>query len=186
MTVPAHRSLPLALFAAWSVAGAADAGLPPIDVQVRVEGGHVRVQAQVPLPVPRPQAWAVLTDYGHMAAFLPNVQDARVLSAEGNRLTTYQRGTAHFGIFSYDFEITRDVILQPQEAIHSHLLSGNMKQLDADATLRDTARGLVLDYHSDSVPGYWLPAFIIKPFAEHETREQFEAMRREMARRYPQ
>ncbi|MDE2354861.1 MAG: SRPBCC family protein [Betaproteobacteria bacterium] len=186
MSARTLRCLPLTLLAACSLARAAGAELPAIDVQVQVAGGHVRVQARVPLPVPREQAWAVLTDYGHMAAFLPNVEEARVLSANGNRLTTYQHGTAHYGIFSYDFEITREVTLLPQEAVHSRMISGNMKQFDAQATLQDTARGLVLDYHSDSVPGYWLPAFVIKPFAEHETREQFEAMRREMLRRYPQ
>ncbi|MDE2344614.1 MAG: SRPBCC family protein [Betaproteobacteria bacterium] len=186
VTARARRHLFLALLAACALARATDAGLPPIDVQVQVEGGHVRVQARVPLPVAREQAWAVMTDYAHMASFLPNVQEARVLSTDGDRLVTFQRGTAHFGIFSYDFEITRAVTLQPQEAVHSRMISGNMKQLDAQATLRDTAQGLMLDYRSDSVPGYWLPAFVIKPFAEHETREQFEAMRREMLRRYPQ
>ena len=186
VTARGRRHLFLALLAACCLARATDGALPPIDVQVQVEGGHVRVQAQVPLPVPREQAWAVMTDYGHMASFLPNVQEARVISTHGDQLVTFQRGTARYGIFSYDFEITREVILQPQEAVQSRMISGNMKQLDAQATLRDTAQGLVLDYRSDSVPGYWLPAFVIKPFAEHETREQFEAMRREMLRRYPQ
>lgn len=178
--------LALAALLSWPLAPAAPATLPPIEVHVQVQGSHVRVQARVPLPVTREQAWAVLTDYPHMASFLPNLQEARVLSSEGNRLTTFQRGTARFGLFSYDFEVTREVSLQPQAAVHSHLLSGNMKQFDADAILHDTTQGLVLDYRSDSVPSFWLPAFVIKPFAEHETREQFDAMRREMARRYPQ
>lgn len=185
-SVPRSWSTGLALVL-WVLAGtAAFAESAPIEVRVQVRNRHILVDAHVPLPVNRLQAWSVLTDYDHMAAFLPNLQETRVLSTEGNMLTTFQRGTARYGLFSYDFEVTREVLLSPLEAVHSHLLSGNMKQFDADAVLHESPDGLALDYHSDSVPDYWLPAFVVKPFVEHETRQQFEAMRREMARRYPQ
>ncbi len=185
MNLPLRSAAFLALLLG-TLGPACSAGLAPIDVQVHVQDSHVLVDARVPLPVNRTQAWSVLTDYAHMASFLPNLQEARVVSTQGNVLTTFQRGVARYGIFSYDFEVTREVSLTPEEAVHSRLLSGNMKQFDAEATLRESAAGLTLDYHSDTVPDYWLPAFVVKPFVEHETREQFEAMRREMARRYPQ
>ena len=160
------------------------ADLPAMQVQVGVQGDHVQVEARVPLPVSREEAWAVMTDYDHMARFLPNLEEARILNADGDQLTTYQRGVARFGPFTYAFHFTRAVELTPMQAIHSHLLEGNMAQFDAWATLREAQGLLWLDYHSDSIPDLWLPAFLMRPYVEQETRTQFDAIRQEMTRRH--
>jgi hypothetical protein len=157
---------------------------PPMEVTVQVEGNHALVDGRLVLPVSRQQAWAVMTDFDHMARFLSNMRESRVLSVDGNTLTTFQRGLAKFGLVSFSFELTREIKLTPLEKIQTHLISGStMKKLDSITTLQEENGQLWLVYHSDSIISTWMPALVAKPFIEHETREQFGQMREEMIRR---
>lgn len=80
-------------------------GIPvPEDIQVEVEDlGDRRRQVRgcVLIPVERQRVWQVLTDYDHLAEFVPNLVESRFLGSENGRKLVRQVGSqkvlfAHF------------------------------------------------------------------------------------------
>jgi carbon monoxide dehydrogenase subunit G len=161
-------------------------GLEPEDiaVEVRRDGDAVTVDASFLAPVPVPVAWEVLTDFDRMARFVPNIQSSRTISAPGEPLVVAQKGYARYGIFSYSFETVRTVDLVPREAIHTRMISGNMRKFDALMRLSEEGGQTRLRYHADAVAESWLPPLLGPAFIRHETREQFAAVVAEMTRRH--
>jgi hypothetical protein len=64
------------------------------------------------------------------------------------------------------------------------MISGNMRKMDGITQLVGTADGRTrVIFHTDSIPGYWIPPIAGNAFIEHETREQFQELRDEIFRR---
>ncbi|WP_457501912.1 SRPBCC family protein [Thermostichus sp. MS-CIW-15] len=72
-------------------------GIPvPEDIQVEVEDlGDRRRQVRgcVLIPVERQRVWQVLTDYDHLAEFVPNLVESRFLGSENGRKLVRQVGS---------------------------------------------------------------------------------------------
>lgn len=154
-----------------------------IVVQVQTADENVSVDVSMPVDASREQVWAVLTDFAHMASFVSNVRESKIISSQGDVLVVSQRGTAKYGPLSFPFESTREIRLTPWDCIQSRLISGNMRKMTGLTMLFDLGAGTRVIYHADSIPGVWLPPLVGKTFIAHEMREQFQQMRDEIMRR---
>jgi hypothetical protein len=154
-----------------------------IVVQVQIEGENVSADVNMPVDASREQVWVVLTDFAHMASFVANVRESKIISSQGDVLMISQRGTAKYGPLSFPFESTREIRLTPWERIQSRLVSGNMRKMTGLTLLSDLGAGTRVVYHTDSIPGVWIPPLVGKTFIAHEMREQFQQMRDEIMRR---
>lgn len=154
-----------------------------IVVQVAIKGETVTVDLVMPVEAAREQVWAVLTDFAHMANFVVNVRESKILSSQGDLLMVSQRGTASYGPVSFPFESTREIRLTPWDSIQSRMISGNMRKMAGLTQLFDDGTGTRVVYHADSIPGVWIPPLVGKTFIAHEMREQFQQMRDEIMRR---
>ncbi|MEN9203229.1 MAG: SRPBCC family protein [Thermostichus sp. DG02_3_bins_51] len=67
-------------------AAALEEGIPiPEDIQIQVvDLGERRrqLQGRIPIPAERERVWQVLTDYDHLAEFVPNLVESRVIGYE--------------------------------------------------------------------------------------------------------
>lgn len=154
-----------------------------IEVIVTMEGETVGIDVHMPVAASRELVWAVLTDFGHMAGFVTNVRESRVVSSQGNTLVVRQSGTAQYGPVSFSFDSTREIRLAPWDSIESRQLSGNMRSMLGLTRLSEKDGVTLVDYHADSVPGQWIPPLLGKIFIAHELREQFQQLRDEVMRR---
>lgn len=152
-------------------------------VQVEIRDETVSVDLVMPVEAAREQVWAVLTDFAHMANFVANVRESKILSSQGDVLMISQRGTAIYGPMSFPFESTREIRLTPWDSIQSRMISGNMRKMTGLTQLFDEGEGTRVVYHVDSIPGVWIPPLVGKTFIAHEMREQFQQMRDEIMRR---
>jgi hypothetical protein len=73
--------------------------------------------------------------------------------------------------------------LTPFDKIQSHMISGNMRKMEGRTQLVDEGAQTRIIYHTDSIPGVWIPPIVGKVFIEHEIREQFQQIRDEIIRR---
>ena len=172
----------------WSMLFMATAFADPrqdedIEVKVQVSGGNVIVDLSLVVPATRQQVWAVLTDFDHMAGFISNLKESRVVSTLADTMKVFQRGSAKYGPISFAFESTREMKLDPFDKIQSHLISGNMRKMEGTTQLVDEGAQTRIIYHTDSIPGVWIPPIVGKVFIEHEIREQFQQIRDEIIRR---
>ncbi|MBI5435654.1 MAG: SRPBCC family protein [Nitrosomonadales bacterium] len=154
-----------------------------IEVKVRVAGGNVIVDLSLVVPATRQQVWAVLTDFDHMAGFISNLKESRVVSTSADTTKVFQRGSAKYGPISFPFESTREMQLTPFDKIRSHMISGNLLRMEGTTQLVDEGAQTRIIYHTDSIPGVWIPPIVGKVFIEHEIREQFQEMRNEIIKR---
>jgi hypothetical protein len=166
---------------------ASAAGAARADTELRIEverkGELFTVHAFLFAPVPPRDAWAVLTDFEHMASFVPNLSESRVTNRAGERLTVAQKGVARFGVLKYPFESVREVELFPFESVRSRNVGGNVSRVDSTTRIVAFEGGTRISYYVEVVPGFWFPGIVGESFLKHEIREQFDAILREMLRR---
>ncbi|MBB5018898.1 carbon monoxide dehydrogenase subunit G [Chitinivorax tropicus] len=136
--------------------------------------------------VSQEEAWAVLTDFDHMARFVPNVQESTIIEKKGEQLRVHQKGRARYGLLSFGFESVRDIELKPISEIRSKAISGNVKSMNGVTRLSQDGHGSThITFHSVSVPGVWIPPGVGIAFIKNEISEQFQGMLTEMKRRQP-
>jgi len=154
-----------------------------IEVKVKIDGASVTVDLSLVVPATRQEVWLVLTDFGHMADFISNLKESRVISTSGNTLKIFQRGVATYGPINFPFESTREIRLTPFDKIKSHMISGNMRRMEGMTRLIDEGGQTRIIYHTDTIQEVWVPPLAGNLFIEHEVREQFKEMRAEIMKR---
>jgi len=182
-----RRAACLLLMLVFSPGFAADSAPAPIEagnVAVDYRNGIYFADLSLQVAVPPALAIEVLTDFDHMAAFVPNLLSSRVVSRDGNIYRIAQQGKASFGPFSFAFESERRIELHPDGRLISQALSGSTKYMRSELAVQGSAGGTSLNYHIEMVPERWLPSSFGTSFMRHELAEQFSALAREMERRH--
>ncbi len=82
---------------------------PALDVSVATRGDMVVVDVRMAVDVDVARAWAVLTDYPHMAEFVSDLRLSEVLSQHDNVLVVHQIGETSFGLLSFAYDTVRKV-----------------------------------------------------------------------------
>jgi carbon monoxide dehydrogenase subunit G len=154
-----------------------------IEVKVKSTGENVIVDVTFSVPATVQEVWRVLTDFDHMADFISNVKESKVIRASGDTLTIFQRGAATYGPVSYPFESTREIRLKPFHKIRTHLITGNMRKMEGTTHLINEGGQTRVIHHTDIIPEVWFPSAVGEVFIEHEMREQFNEMRNEIIKR---
>jgi carbon monoxide dehydrogenase subunit G len=157
-----------------------------IAIATEARGDLVIVDVNFTVPVTPGEAWMVLTDYDHMADFLPNVQSSKIVESAGNKVHVAQQGKAYYGPLSFSYYLVQEVALNPYMQIRSHAIGGSIKKVDGFTQLIPKGSGTRIVYHSESEPNLRLPRGIKQAFAAKATREHFENMKKEILRRKTQ
>jgi len=152
-------------------------------VQLHKEGDVMVVDVDFFVAATPMEAWQVLTDFDHMHQFVSSVNSSRVVLRDGNRLQVAQTGKAAVGLLSFAFESLRDVQLTPYHTIRTRQLSGNMKRFEGLTSLQTEGVGTRITFHSESVPGAWVPPLLGESFIEHQVQQQFQEIRTEILKR---
>jgi carbon monoxide dehydrogenase subunit G len=173
----------LALAVAGGHALAAD---PPFrSLDVAYEGDAYILNAVIIAPVPQAVAWDVLTDFDHMAQWVPNVAESKATARDGNAVTVQQHGVAKFGAASFPYTTERRIDLKPPSAIKTTQLKGSMRRVESTLQIEPDGKGTRINYHLEIVPSGLASAVMSKKFLEHEITEQFGAIVGEMTHRAP-
>ena len=161
--------------------GAQDVG---VDAQLR--GNALAITTHATIRAPLPVIWQTLTDYDHLAEFIPGMRMSRVLQRRGATVIVEQIGEAKFLIFHYPI----DVVVQSDEhypaTIAVHVLSGNLRRLAGAyriETVPGTRERFVLHWQGIIEPDIPLPLFITAPGLRETVADQFAGMVREIERR---
>ncbi len=154
-----------------------------IDVRVEYKGDVIPIDVVVPVAATPAEVWNVITDYDGAERFITNLKTSTIDSRNGNTWVVSQEMVARVGPFSTTINTVRELQLTPFELVQSRMIRGNMKR--ADAITRVVTEGSIskIVMHSESIPDFWLPAFMSRGFIERSTREQFVNLRNEILRR---
>ena len=160
------------------------AAVAPQDVNVLRHGQAFSIDVVMHAPVAVDTAWAVLTDFGHMTRYQPQLERSTVLQSDAGVALVQQSGSVHWGPFSSHFDSVRELHLDTLHSIRAHQLSSStLRQMDSLLQLEPVAGGTRLHYHAEVEPDVGLPPLIGPAWVQRETAAQFSSMIDEMVRR---
>jgi carbon monoxide dehydrogenase subunit G len=154
-----------------------------IAIEVVREGEFVSVRASAELKADPRIAWEVLTDYDHLAEFIPDLRSSRVLRRDAGGVLVEQKGEFGFLFFRQPIEVTMAVSEQPPRRIAARAVAGNMKDMEGSYELQASEAGVRLGYSGRFVPDFFLPPLIGLPIVRRSMERRFRAMVEEIERR---
>ncbi len=187
MSLTSRVGRPAVLIAAFALAAAQ--GLPPragaqeIDFAIERKGEYITVNASARMQVDARIAWEVLSDYDHLAQFIPDMKSSRVVSRDGDRVLVEQRGEFGFFFYRQPVDVTLEVLEQPQRRIDARRIAGNIRDLQTRYELETSDAGVKLDYTGRFIPEFSVPPLFGMPMVRRVVERRFRAMVEEIVRR---
>lgn len=154
-----------------------------IAVTARDDGDIVHIDVSLYVGVSPREVWAVITDYDNAKKFISDLEYSHIEVRDADAIYVHQKGTAKLGPLRFPVESYRRIQLVPFERMETRLISGTMKKMDGRILLKAEGAGTRITSHTELIPDFWLPPFIGLFLVEHEAREKFGELRREMLRR---
>lgn len=133
------------------------------------------------------QAWAVLTDYGRLAGFVPDLRESREVSRDGCTVIIEQRSQTGFLFVSQSVRMILRVEETPQSAIDVSLVEGDMLHYAAHwaltpATMNGNS-GTRVDFHCAMEPAFFVPPLFGRPLIQAYVARMLQAVMAEIERR---
>ena len=175
------RPVLFALLLACVPARAAD-----IAVHARRSGDLLEVEASAEFQGSVARAWQVLTDYGRLAEFVPDLQSSRVVSRDRDSAVVEQKGEARLLFFSYPIDVRLVVTEFPRERVVSRAIAGNFREMRGTYTLQAQGDRLRLLYSGQLVPGFAIPPLIGTLVFRRSIESSFRALVEEIERQHAQ
>ena len=103
------------------------------EVAVRVDrsGDGLHVDASAEFDGTIAGTWRVLTDYGRLAEFIPDVHSSRVVARKGNVAHVEQTGETRLLFLRYPMNVRFEITEHPYERIVSRAVAGRTQQTSA-------------------------------------------------------
>jgi hypothetical protein len=175
--MPRARFLLLPLLVLFVPAQAAE-----ITVNATRSGDTLRVEASAEFEGSLERAWQVLTDYGRLAAFVPDLQVSRVVSRQGNSALVEQKGAAQLLFWSYPMDVMLAITEYPFERVESRSVAGNFRDMRNTYTLELRRGHVYLTYSGRMVPDFYVPPLIGTLALASSVESTFRALVSEMER----
>lgn len=175
--MPVARPLPLLLLIVVVSAPAAD-----IVVRASRSGDVLQVEASAEFEGRLENAWQVLTDYGRLAEFVPDLQVSRVISRDHNSVVVEQKGEARLLFFSYPIDVRLAITEKPREQVVSRAVAGNFREMQSTYALEARQGRVFLRYSGRLEPDFYVPPLIGTYVLRTNVESMFRALVEEIER----
>jgi len=181
---PNPRAAAVALLLAGALCAQAGASVPRVEIETNGQGDYITVTASAEMLVDPRTVWAVITDYNHLAEFIPYMLTSRVVERDADRLLIEQTGEFSFLFFRLPVQAQLAVVESPQQRVMARAVGGNLRVMEGRYTLENLPAGTVrLTYSGRLVPDFAVPPVIGKLVVRKVLANQFSAMVKEIVRR---
>ena len=158
---------------------------------IKNDGGHVeistekrpakerRILATVTIPKPIEQVWQVITDYEHLADFVPNLTSSKLLSSDNGRIRLEQIGSQCFLRFKFCARVVLDMTENFPKEVGFSMQEGDFRQFEGAWKLEPTAdeQSTQLSYNLSVKPPRAMPAALIEHHICHNLTLNLLAIR---------
>lgn len=169
---------------AWTLCAPVAATAQQVSIETSVQGDLVTVTAFAEMQVDPRTVWNVISDYNHLAEFIPNIRNSRVVQRDGDRLLVSQTGEFSFLFFRQPVEVMLAVAESPPRQIVARAVGGNLREMEGRYELENLPAGAVrLSYSARLIPEFSVPPFIGKMVVRRVLAKQFTAIVNEILRR---
>lgn len=155
-------------------------------VEAKKSGADVAVSASARVHAPYAVIWHTLTDYDHLAEFIPGMSLSHVLRRNGPLVIVEQSGNAGNMLLHYPIDVVVASEERPPTTITVKILRGNLRTYEGAYHLEraaDDEDAFILSWTGTIRPDFELPAFVEEWALRQNILEQFESMITEIERR---
>lgn len=153
-----------------------------ISVHVTRSGEAFQVDASAEFEGTVARTWRVLTDYGRIAEYVPDVRTSRIVSRDGNNAVVEQKGQTRVLFFSFPVDVRLAVTEHPYERVVSRAVGGSFRELRSSYSLEAGEGRILLRYTGHMVPDFFVPPLIGTMALRHNVEESFRALVGEIER----
>ncbi|MGH8686857.1 MAG: SRPBCC family protein [Burkholderiales bacterium] len=172
--------LRVVVFACWAASAAAAEN---VSVESMRRGSAVEIHALATVDASYATIWSTLTDYDHLAQFVPGMKRSRVIGREGAAVLVEQEGEVKFLFLHFPIRVTVLATPRPPLALDVRLVKGNLRQLEGSYRLEKLGERRYALHWTGLVEPESLPPLLGELVMRSNLKHQFTGMVREIERR---
>lgn len=132
-------------------------------------------------------AWAVITDYGGIASFVPSIRSSRVLSREPHGALIEQVLVGRYLFFSRSLKLTLKVAELPPDRVEFRQVgSSPFDEYAGSWTISGSTADCAVAYRLTVKPNPGsIPDFVVRSALRKDARQLLKQVRAEIERRFP-
>ncbi|MGB3767379.1 MAG: SRPBCC family protein [Phormidesmis sp.] len=148
---------------AAQASGFSSASAEKVDISTEKRPHRERhILASVVIPQPVEQVWQVITDYEHLADFIPNLTQSNLLPSSEGRIRLEQVGAQCFLKFKFCARVVLEMTENFPNQLAFTMSEGDFKQFDGIWKLQPTPQGTQLSYEVSVKPPRAMPVSLIE------------------------
>jgi ribosome-associated toxin RatA of RatAB toxin-antitoxin module len=130
----------------------------------KVEGRQRQISARIQIPHPVEKVWQVLTDYDHLADFIPSLATSQKIEHPQGGIRLEQVGTQSFLKFKFCAKVVLDMVEQFPHQLDFNLVEGDFKKFFGSWILQPSAdgTGTELCYSVCVLPPLTMPVALVE------------------------
>jgi ribosome-associated toxin RatA of RatAB toxin-antitoxin module len=131
------------------------------------------------------QTWAVLTDYGRLSEFVPDLLSSKLLSRCGDEAIIEQQGSIGFIFMRQSIHLVVRVIENPFSTLDVALVAGDMKHYASRWELAplEQGAGTRIAYRGSLEPDFFVPLLLGRALVQLDVQKMLAAVVAEIERR---
>lgn len=177
MTDKARRQTLRRAVAAMLACTAFGAHAQRVDVDGDAKGEGITIQASAEVQASPRTVWNVITDYDHLARFVPFMRSSRIVQRDEQRLIVEQAGELGVVFFKQPVNVTLSVVESAPVRVQARAIGGNLKEMEGVYSVEVLPSGYTrLSYSGRVVPDFAVPPVIGKIALRSVMERQFDAM----------
>lgn len=139
-------------------------------------GRAIHLDAECVVPIQPAVAWGVLTDYDHLAEFVPFLTESRMVGVNQEGRLLRQNGRVGWLVFSQRFTVTFRVVEQPMQDIWFDAIEGDFRHFQGNWHLEAQGDRTLVRHTVELEPAFFVPRWMLRLLERHIMLESLEAI----------
>ena len=158
--------------------------LAAAEITVEQHGNEILVHAQSDVDADRATIWSTLSDYDHLAGFIPGMSSSRTVSRTGAEAVVEQKGSYGVGPFRQSFTVLLAVREELNQTISTSGIGGDFQYFESRYEIVPVgSQRTRIVYQATLVPKMALPPIVGLLAIRSMIGAQFNALLAEIQRR---
>jgi len=167
----------IALFSIEAKAARVELGAQAVSLTVSEHPGRVvALHAECLIPRSKPAVWRVLSDYDHLAEFVPFLTESRVIRHEPGVKILRQKGRATLLIFHRHFEVTFRVTETDASHIRFEAIEGDFQRFIGSWHLEERSGGTFVRHEVELQPKFYMPIWVMRVVERYVMLKSMDAV----------
>ena len=150
----------------------------------RLPGGTRRLAVQLKSSIPSELFWNVLTDYAHLADFIPNLSSSELVMRDGETVRLQQVGSQQLLGMRFSAQVLLELReFKPDGTLRFQMLKGDFRRFEGSWQVRALSEGASLLYELTVQGCLGMPIGLIEERLRDDLSSNLVAVEREALRR---